>query len=73
MLLENEMKKKLEKRISSLESLSAKMHAKYGAQDDLVLELDREIVALRESHAQFKTPKMEPLASRGRHASRPQN
>jgi hypothetical protein len=66
------MKKKLEKRIGSLESLSAKMHAKYGAEDHLFLELDREIEALRESYARLKAAKIEPVAGRNKHASHTQ-
>ena len=40
------MKKKLAKRIDRLESLCAKLVAKYGESDDLVLELVQEIGTL---------------------------
>jgi hypothetical protein len=63
------MKKKLERRIGSLESLRAKMQAKYGAEDHLVLELDREIAAVREGHARLKTAKVKAVAGRHSHAS----
>lgn len=41
------MKKKLAKRIDKLESLCAKLAAKYGESDDLVLELVQEIKSLQ--------------------------
>jgi len=43
------MKKKLAKRIGSLESLRAKMLAKYGAADPIVADLDKELEVLRSS------------------------
>jgi hypothetical protein len=66
------MKKKLEKRIGSLESLRAKLRAKYGAEDHLVLELGRDIDVLRQSHARLKAAKTEPMASRNTHATHTQ-
>jgi hypothetical protein len=62
------LKKKLGKRIGSLESLRAKMHAKYGAEDNLVIELDREIEELRGSYARLNAAKIEPVASRKIHS-----
>jgi hypothetical protein len=66
------MKRKLEKRIGSLESLRAKLHAKYGADDHLVLELNREIDALRQRRDCMKSARIEPVRSRNTHESHTQ-
>lgn len=64
------MKKKLAKRIEKLESLRAKMMAKYGASDTLVVDLDKEISEARAMLAILKGKTSFDISQQDTHVQR---